>query len=171
MICLILPLLLTLAAPPLAWEDMLGVHISPEHAAFALTTYPATATVVLGDHAVGFWCRPDQTHCTLDTYGPQDDGQTLHETYADDSNTGTGVYLTCAAPVVLIITDGSTNPAVVMTRTCPADFNMDGTVDSTDFFDFLAAWFAADAWSDFNTSGTVDTQDYLDFYAVWREGC
>jgi hypothetical protein len=54
---------------------------------------------------------------------------------------------------------------------CPADFNHSGTVDSQDFFDFLAAFFALDPSADFNHSGAVDSQDFFDFLTAFFAGC
>jgi hypothetical protein len=54
---------------------------------------------------------------------------------------------------------------------CGADFNGDGTANSEDFFDFLAAFFALDPAADFNHSGTVDSQDFFDFPTAFFAGC
>jgi len=53
--------------------------------------------------------------------------------------------------------------------TCRADFNGSGAVDSQDFFDFLAGFFAQTA--DFNQDGVVDSQDFFDFIGAFFEGC
>jgi len=52
---------------------------------------------------------------------------------------------------------------------CPADFNGSGGVNSQDFFDFIAAFFAGDA--DFNHNGSTTSQDFFDFMAAFFAGC
>ncbi len=61
---------------------------------------------------------------------------------------------------------------IVNLRTgCTADFNGDGALNSQDFFDFLAAFFAGSANSDFNDDGTINSQDFFDFLAAFFAGC
>jgi hypothetical protein len=55
--------------------------------------------------------------------------------------------------------------------TCAADFNNDSTVNSQDFFDFLAAFFETDPSADFNNDTTVNSQDFFDFLAAFFAGC
>lgn len=52
---------------------------------------------------------------------------------------------------------------------CPADWNQSGTVNSQDFFDFIAAFFANNA--DFNMNGQTTSQDFFDFLAAFFGGC
>jgi len=52
---------------------------------------------------------------------------------------------------------------------CAADWNHSGTVNSQDFFDFIAAFFANNA--DFNMNGQTTSQDFFDFLAAFFVGC
>lgn len=52
----------------------------------------------------------------------------------------------------------------------PSDYNLDGVVNSQDFFDFLVSFFASNPSSDFNHDGILNTQDFFDFLAVFFPG-
>jgi uncharacterized membrane protein len=52
---------------------------------------------------------------------------------------------------------------------CPADANHDGVLDSSDFFEFLARFFAGHA--DFNRDGTINSQDFFDYLTAYFAGC
>ncbi len=54
---------------------------------------------------------------------------------------------------------------------CVADFNCDDEVNSADFFDFLAVFFAGTADADFNFDGIINSQDFFDFIAAFFAGC
>ena len=54
---------------------------------------------------------------------------------------------------------------------CPADFNMDRTVDFFDYLDFVQAFADEDPSADVNDDGQVDFFDYLDFVAAFGMGC
>lgn len=54
---------------------------------------------------------------------------------------------------------------------CPADFNLDGIVNTRDAIAFLSAWAAKDDTADINGDGTVDTRDVVAFLTAWVGGC
>lgn len=54
---------------------------------------------------------------------------------------------------------------------CPADFNLDRTLNSQDFFEYLAAFFADSRHAEFNHDGAINSQDLFDFLAAFFAGC
>ena len=54
---------------------------------------------------------------------------------------------------------------------CPADFNVDMSVDIFDYLDFLDAFISNDALADVNHDSVVDLFDYLDFVDTLSRGC
>jgi len=54
---------------------------------------------------------------------------------------------------------------------CVADFNGSGMVDSQDFFDYLAAFFAHAGAADLDHDGFVNSQDFFLFLTAFFTGC
>jgi hypothetical protein len=54
---------------------------------------------------------------------------------------------------------------------CPPDFNHDGVVNSSDFFEYLNAFFTGNPAADFDGSGAVNSQDFFDFLMAFFAGC
>jgi uncharacterized membrane protein len=55
--------------------------------------------------------------------------------------------------------------------TCPAEFNLDGVVNSQDFFDYLVEFFENTPAGDFNADTIVNSQDFFDFLTAFFSGC
>jgi hypothetical protein len=54
---------------------------------------------------------------------------------------------------------------------CAADFNGDHVLNSSDFFEFVNAFFNGDAAADFNHDMTVNSQDFFDYLTAFFAGC
>ncbi len=54
---------------------------------------------------------------------------------------------------------------------CPADFNVDCTLDFFDYLDFVAAFSGNAPNADFNADTVIDFFDYLDFVAAFSASC
>lgn len=57
------------------------------------------------------------------------------------------------------------------TTICADDFNMDGTVNTTDFLAFMNAYQNGHPWADVNRDGVIDTRDVAAYLSVYQEGC
>ncbi len=66
---------------------------------------------------------------------------------------------------------GLPSDAFAWWRSCPAEFNCDGTTDFFDYLDFVAAFAAGDPTTDLNADGVIDLFDYLDFVDNFNRGC
>ncbi len=62
-----------------------------------------------------------------------------------------------------------TNAAIL--SVCPADFNLDQTVDFFDYLDFVDAFSSSFPIADFNNDSVIDFFDYLDFVDAFSTGC
>ncbi|MBX3403985.1 MAG: hypothetical protein KF699_11305 [Phycisphaeraceae bacterium] len=54
---------------------------------------------------------------------------------------------------------------------CQADFDASGTVEVSDIFAFLAAWFGGDPRADYTGTGGNDVPDIFAFLSAWFAGC
>ncbi len=71
----------------------------------------------------------------------------------------------------ITFTDGSSGVFLANTGGCAADWNNSGSVNSSDFFDFLHAFFMMSPGADFNVDGVIDSRDFFDFLGAYFAGC
>lgn len=62
-------------------------------------------------------------------------------------------------------------PELTAAGYCPGDFDASGSINTNDFFDYLAAYQALDLLADINGSGAVDSNDYFLFLEYYQNGC
>ncbi len=91
-------------------------------------------------------------------------GYTLTEARAVNS-TGTVVAGGSSTPT------GGVEAWVSTVTICAADFNLSGTLEVQDIFDYLTAWFAGDPATDFNGVNGLEVQDIFDYLTAWFAGC
>ncbi|MCG3121771.1 MAG: hypothetical protein GIKADHBN_00142 [Phycisphaerales bacterium] len=73
------------------------------------------------------------------------------------------------------VLDGMIGTATITIQTegefCPADFTLDGFVDTDDFTAFVLAFILGGDDADFDKSGFVDTDDFTAFTLAFEAGC
>jgi hypothetical protein len=102
------------------------------------------------------------THLALTAEFALPDPLNVWEVILEIDPDGSGQYRTIGATQIRNVI-----PATV----CRADWNSDGMVNSQDFFDFLNAFFKADAAADFNNDSIINSQDFFDFLNALFVGC
>ena len=107
------------------------------------------------------------------TGGSKDDRNNVEQVHLDFPELGTWTVRVNGVAVnvgtqgyALVVTGEITEP-----DDCVADFNGDGTVDTTDVLAFLNAWNAGDSSADINGDGEINSQDMLAFLNLWNMGC
>lgn len=155
---------MVLVPPILIMSTMLGLRTAPQVFVGCWTRPPDRAVVVQGSAVfMAQWCSEDRKFCVDDRGDPGFDA-TWHVSWVFSED---GCTIAAASPIEFHASD----PWGHVQSGCwegPPDWNMDGMIDSLDFFDFLAAWMGGEA--DFNLDGGTDSVDFFDFLAAFFGG-
>jgi hypothetical protein len=147
----------------------------PESAAVACRgTASFTVEPALGYGGLSYQWRKDGVSLALGPTGTGSrivsNGVSLHVVNANETDEGAyecvlsnGCGATVSRPATLTVV-GACPP-------CPPDFNSDGVLNSQDVFDFLTAFFGADATADFNRDAVINSQDFFDYLGAFFTGC
>jgi hypothetical protein len=103
---------------------------------------------------------------------PEFDGIPSSVSYLDILNTGALAdwqFTAGSPPETFLPHDFACRITLAGAQACPCDLDGSGDVNSQDFFDFLAGFFAGD--EDFNRSGGTDSQDFFDFLGCFFGSC
>jgi hypothetical protein len=81
--------------------------------------------------------------------------------------------ISCTAWLPLEIADTTFQFSLTISPapTCLGDFNVDGVVNSDDFFDYLARFFASHPFADVDGDGVVTSADFFLFLTSFFAGC
>ncbi len=103
---------------------------------------------------------------------PNFDGNSSGVSYLDILNTGALAnwqHTAGSPPVTFLPHDFACRLVLAGEPQCPCDVNESGGLNSQDFFDFLAGFFAGNA--DFDGSGETNSQDLFDFLICFFVSC
>ncbi len=122
-----------------------------------------TMNFALGTLAVG-GAAPGHLHL-VDLHDNQPGWGGNEAMYVEALTIGPGAILDLAGLNLYYRNGGGTK------RLYMGDCNLDGAVDTADYFEMAAHWFDAAGWAggDFNGDGVVDTADYFELAANWFE--
>ncbi|MEI7659126.1 MAG: GC-type dockerin domain-anchored protein [Phycisphaerae bacterium] len=70
----------------------------------------------------------------------------------------------------IVLFGGFWAPEIFEPVPCPADYNKDGGVDSSDVEAFFTDWEAGSSFADVNFDGGVDAADVQFFFEAWEAG-
>lgn len=135
-----------------------------------------------------FWTRDTGMHDLYAVLEPGDPAsrslhiEELHALSDDRIVTGTGIVTGARGPFAVRVLpppprpgpaagSGQHRKTLVPRPRCAGDFNANGVLESEDFFEFLAAFFAGDPRADVNQDGTAISHDFFEFLTALFAGC
>ncbi len=88
-----------------------------------------------------------------------------------DAGSISGTFTITNLPANTTLSYTGTQVILTVDNVCVADFNGDGTVNTSDVLAFLNAWTSGDPSADIDGDGNINTIDFLMFLNLWTAGC
>ena len=147
-----------LIVPVLVTSCHFGLLMAPDSIGYFAASggsFTATTATILSAE----WCNNDGTIC-YQQLGPCPTDECINVWWIATHNEQGEISVTRGAVVLYSVTD-LYNHNEQGRWAGPADVNIDGVIDSQDFFDFTSRFFTTGV--DYNMSGYVDSQDFFTF--------